>query len=100
MQNSVMKKHSANQGVFLLLLSFFTLGSVVTGVLPGQDSPARPRPLAAAFLSRSYAVEHLDLEAAAVQVRALATEAELGVEEADRRGQRRVRDQPSVGPLP
>ncbi len=69
MQNSVMKKHSANHGVFLLLLSFFTLGSVVTGVLPGQDSPARPRPLAAAVLSRSYAVEHLDLEAAAVQVR-------------------------------
>ena len=79
MQNSVMIKRSANQGIFLLLLSFFTLGNVVTGVLLGQDSSASPRPLAAAVLSRSYMVEHLDLETAAVQVRQALDPAEARV---------------------
>jgi len=79
MQSSVMIKRSANQGVFLLLLSFLTLGNVVTGVLLAQDSPASPRPLAAAVLSRSYMVEHLDLETAAVQVRQALDPAEARV---------------------
>ncbi|MFP6750510.1 MAG: hypothetical protein VB855_02450 [Pirellulaceae bacterium] len=74
-----MIKRSANQSIFLLLLSFLTLGNVVTGVLLGQDSPASPRPLAAAVLSRSYMVEHLDLETAAVQVRQALDPAEARV---------------------
>jgi hypothetical protein len=69
MQNRVMMKRSANMGVFLLLLSILALGNMVTGTLDAQDFPPTPTPQAAALLSRSYMVEHLDVETAAVQVR-------------------------------
>ena len=69
MQNRVMMKRSANMGVFVLLLSILALGNVVTGTLDAQDFPPTPTPQAAALLSRSYMVEHLDVETAAVQVR-------------------------------
>jgi hypothetical protein len=64
-----MMKRSANMGVFVLLLSILALGNVVTGTLDAQDFSPTPTPQAAALLSRSYMVEHLDVETAAVQVR-------------------------------
>jgi hypothetical protein len=62
-------KRSANIGVFVLLLSILALGNMVTGTLDAQDFPPTPTPQAAALLSRSYMVEHLEVETAAVQVR-------------------------------
>ena len=69
MQKSVMMKCSANEGLLVLLLSILALGIMGTGTLDAQDLPPAPMPEAAALLSRSYMVEHLDVETAAVQVR-------------------------------
>ena len=69
MQNRVMKKRSEFHLVFVFLLPVFLLGSMAVGVLFSQDSALVPAPRAAALMSRSYLVEHLDVETAAIQMR-------------------------------
>ena len=69
MQNTLMKKRSVYHLVFVFLVPALFLGSMAVGGLFSQDSGVAPVPRAAALLSRSYLVEHMDVETAAIQMR-------------------------------
>ena len=69
MQNTLMKKRSVYHLVFVFLVPALFLGSMAVGGLFSQDSGGVPVPRAAALLSRSYLVEHMDVETAAIQMR-------------------------------
>ncbi len=64
-----MKKRSVYHLVFVFLVPALFLGSMAVGGLFSQDSGVVPVPRAAALLSRSYLVEHMDVETAAIQMR-------------------------------
>ena len=64
-----MKKRSVYHLVFVFLVPALFLGSMAVGGLFSQDLGVVPVPRAAALLSRSYLVEHMDVETAAIQMR-------------------------------